>query len=222
VEKRLDCLCHGLCDRGSSGSSATEGRPGLLEGVDESVGVGKEGDLSELVAAEDGQRAVEDSTLAADVEAGGAARIGEEHCRRDVATAEGVDTDGAADGAAEASTVSLLADALVEVVDLDVVVDLAAGTKAEAALEHGRHVDLDAVLVDLHVGVIESLLTLAEETRAGVEDTLDAEAGLHLLIELSTIDDAEAVGVLSVEGRAGGSVGVCHSFKFTAEVGVLH
>jgi len=206
--KRLDCLRHGLLSR--SGSSAVEGLLGLVEGINESVGISQEGDLSELVAAEDGQLAVEGGTLAANVEASGAARIREVHCRRDVATAEGVDTDGAADGLAEASTVSLLADALVEVVDLDVIVDLTARAKAEAALEHRGHVDLNTVLVDLNIGVLIGILGLAEKTRARVEDTLDAKAGLHSLIELSAIDDAESIGVLSVESRARRSVGVCH------------
>ena len=162
------------------------------------------------MAAEDGELAVEDDTLTADVEAGGAARIGEVHCRRDVATAEGVEAKRAADGGAEAGAISLLTDALVEVVDLNVIVDLRARREAEAELEGRGEVDLDAVLVDLHVGVLVDLLLLAEEARAGVEDTLDAEAGLHLLAKLSAIDDADGIGVLSVEVLTSGGVAVGH------------
>jgi len=76
------------------------------------------------VAAEDGELAVENGSLAADVEAAGAAGIGEGECRGDVSTAHGVDTNGAADGRAEATDVSALAETLVEVIDLDVIVDL--------------------------------------------------------------------------------------------------
>jgi len=199
-------LCHGLLGR----STAHEGAASLPVGVDEGVGVGKEGDLSELVAAEDREPAVKDGTLTAHVEASGAARIGEVHCRGNVATAEWDDADGAADGGAETGTISLLTDTLVEVVDLDVIVDLTEGLDAEAALEHRRHVDLNTVLVDLNVGVLEHLVGLAEKTRAGVEDALDAEALLHTLIELGAVDDADSIGILSVKSRTRSRVGVGH------------
>jgi len=153
------------------------------------------------VAAEDGELAVEDNTLTAHVEASGAARIREVHCRRDVATAEGVETKRAADGAAETSTISLLTDTLVEVVNLDVIVDLRAGAHAEAALERRGHVDLNTVLVDHGIGVVEDFILLADEARARVHDTLDAEAGLHTVAELSTVDDADSVGILSLRAR---------------------
>jgi len=163
------------------------------------------------VAAEDARElAVKSGTLTAEVEAGGAARIGEVHCRGNVATAEGVDADGAADGAEATGTVCFLTDTLVEVVDLDVIVDLADGLDAEAALEGRGHVHLNTVLVDLHIGVLEDLSGLAKETRAGVQDTLDAEALLHALIELGAIDNADGIGILSVKSRTLGRVAVSH------------
>jgi len=170
------------------------------------------------MAAEDGQLAVQNSALAAHVEAGGAAGVREVHRRRDVATADGVDAERAADGAAEASAVDFLADALVEVVDLNVVVDLTARAKAQADLEHHGHVDLNTVLVDLDVRALIHLAGLAEETRAGVEDTHDNKALLHALIELSTIDDLESIGILSVQGLTRRGVGVCHCADFPCSV----
>jgi len=169
---------------------------------DEFVGVDEVGDLSELVAAEDGELAVHGDTLTAHVEAGGAAKEGEVDTRREVSTAEGVETDRAADGAQERGAVGLLAKSLVKEVDLDVVVDLAAPGEAEAALEGGGHVDLHAVLEDVDVSVVVHLLLLAEKTGAGVEDTLDGEAGLHARIDLRTVDDSDAIGVLGVENTA--------------------
>jgi len=170
--------------------------------LEKSFSISQEGDLSELVAAQDGQTTVKSDPLATHVEAGGAARTGEVDRWRHVATTERVDTDGAADGTAESGAISLLAKSFVEVEHLDVVVDLTAPGEAEAALERGGHVDLDAVLVDLDVGVVVDPLGLAEESGAGVEDTLNAEVGLHPLVERSVINDVNNIAVSEVQGRA--------------------
>jgi len=157
------------------------------------------------VAADDRQLAVEGDTLTADIAAGGEARVTEVDGRRDVATAVRVDTAGeAADRAAAARTVSLLADTLVEVIDLNVIVDLITAGHADAAVEAGRHVNLNTVLMDLNIRVLIHPPCSTAEARARVEDTPDDEAELHVFIELSTIDNANSIGVLSLESSAGG------------------
>jgi len=194
-----------LLSRRSTGS-----RFGLVEGLNESVSISKEGDLSKLVAAEDGHLAVKDNTLTTHVHASGEARKREGHCRREIATTHGINTNRTTDGAAETSNISFLTDTLVKVVNLDVIVDLAARRKAEAELEHRRNADLNTVLVNLDIGVIIKLLSLAEHTRAGIHDTLNKEAGLHLLAKLSAIDDTDSIRILSVKSGTSGSVAVSH------------
>jgi len=206
-------LLHGLLSGGSRGTRAAEGFPGPVVVLDEGVGISKEGNLGELVAAEgSGHGTVDDSSLTADVEARGAARIGEGHCRRKVATEHRVEADGAADGAAEATLVSALTLTLVEVVHLNVVVHTAPVAEADAALEHAGVVDLNTVLLDLNIGDLEGLVGGAEKTRAGVHATLEHEAELHLAADLSTIDDLEGVGILSVQGTTRSRVAVGHLF----------
>jgi len=196
-------LCgHGLLG-GSSSSAVLEGTLSLMEGIDEGISIFEERNLSELVAAEDGELAVHDNTLTADIEASWAARIREVHCRGDITTAHWVQAERAADGAAETGTISLLAETLIEVVDLNVIVDLTARTAADAALEGRGKVDLNTVLVDLNIGVVIDLRGLAEETRAGVHDTLNAEASLHLLRERSVVHDADAIRISGVESSTG-------------------
>ena len=206
--KQTGGLRHGLLDGRSSAAHVR----GLcaVEGVDEGVGVLQEGDVRKVVAAAARDLAVEGDTLAADVEAGGAAGAEVVHRRGDVATAGGVEAERAADGVEAARAVCCGAEALVKVEDLHVVVDLRAGREAQAELERRRVVDLDAVLVDLHVRLVVEVVLAAEEARARVEDALDAEEGLHALVELRAVDDADRVGVLSVQGGALRRVGVGH------------
>jgi len=151
------------------------------------------------VAAEGlGAGTVENSDLTAHVEATGAARIGEGGCRGNVTTTDGVETNREADGSARTSDISFLTKTLVKVVNLDVIVDLAATTKAEAHLERRGKVGLNTVLVDLNIGVPVNILSLAEETRAGVHDTLESKASLHLLAKRGTIDDVDVISILSL------------------------
>jgi len=147
-----------------------------------------------------GGRTVKNSDFTALVHASGAAREWEGICRREVATEERINTAREADGAARSSNISLSGDTTVEVVDFNVIVGLLAISKAEAELEHGRIRGLNTVLVDLDVRHLIKIILPAEHTRAGVEDTLDLEAGLHLLAKRSTIDDVDCIGILSVEG----------------------
>jgi len=151
------------------------------------------------MAAEDRKLAVKDSTLTAHIEASWAARIWEGHCRRDITTAHWVKTDRAADGSAETSTICLSGDTLIEVVDLNVIVDLAARRKAEAELERRREVDLNTVLKDVDIRVVINIISTAEETRARVHDTLDAKASLETVRKSSTIDNTDTIGILSVK-----------------------
>jgi len=163
------------------------------------LGISKERNLSELMAAEDGKLAVKDSTLTADIEASWAARINESNTRRDITTAHWVKTDRAADGAAETSNISFFSDTLIEIVDLNVIVDLTKRFDAEAALESRRHANLNTVLVDLNIGTLEDFISLAEETRAWVKKTLDAKELLHALIKLSTINNTNKIRILSIK-----------------------
>jgi len=172
---------------------------GPVELVNELLSVFKERNLGELMAAEPWHPAVQDSTFTANVAAGWAAHIGECDCGREVTTVDRINTKRAANGRAALGNICMFSKTLIKVVDLNVIVDLAAGREAEAEVKSRRHVNLNTILMDLNIRIVVNVVSSAHHTRARIKNTLQSETTLHLLAKRSSINNADSIRVTSIK-----------------------
>ena len=173
----------------------------LIESIDKAVCILQEGYLCQLMTTPVRIDTMKGDTLATGITTSRTTLGWEPHCRRDVtAVARNGSVERAAHRTTATRAMSLTTKTLVEVVDLDETIDLPARSKTETRIEHGGHVNFDAILVDLHVRLAIDSVRCATETRERVEATQAEDALLHsFLVERSTIDNADSSRIHSVE-----------------------